>query len=50
VSFSQIIEDSCFVALIQQQLSANASDVTRAADNENSHAPGKCGATGIKSK
>jgi hypothetical protein len=50
VSFSQIIEDDYFVALIQQYFSANTSDVTGAANNENSHAPGKCGAIGLKSK
>jgi hypothetical protein len=50
VAFSQIIEDGYFVALIQQQLGANAPDVTGAANNENSHAPGKCGAIRLKSK
>src|SRR4029077_21246116 len=50
MSFSQIIENGYFVALIQQYLSTNASNVTGAANNENYHAPGKCGAIGLKSK
>ena len=36
--FAQIIEDADFVALVEQQFRANASDVTRAADHENLHA------------
>jgi hypothetical protein len=50
MAFNQIIEDGYFVALIQQKLGANTSDVTSAADDENSHAPGKCSAIGLKSK
>ena len=50
VAFGQIIEDGYFVALIQQQLGANAPDVTGTANNEDFHAPGKCGAIRLKSK
>ena len=41
VAFSQIIEDSSFMAFIEKQLCANAPDVTGAANDENFHAP-KC--------
>jgi hypothetical protein len=50
MAFNQIIEDCNFVAFIQQKLGANAPDVARAANNENFHAPGKCGAIRLKSK
>jgi len=37
VAFSQIIEDSSFMAFIEKQLCANAPDVTGAANDENFH-------------
>jgi hypothetical protein len=39
MSFAQIIENENFVAFIDQELGANAADITRAADDENLHAP-----------
>src|SRR5438552_3426569 len=43
MAFAQIIKDRDFVAFIEQLFRANAADVTRAANEENFHPPGKCG-------
>jgi hypothetical protein len=50
MAFAQIIKDRDFVAFIQQLFRANAANVTRAANEENFHPPGKCGASCVKSK
>jgi hypothetical protein len=48
--FTQVVEHDNFVALIQQKLGANAANVARPANNEDSHRRGKCCATRVKSK
>src|SRR4029077_13797655 len=48
--FTQVIKDDNFVAFIEQKLGANAANVARAANNEDSHRRGKRWATCLKSK
>ena len=43
----QIIEDGDLVALIEQQFSANAADVSGAADDQNFHAPQRFGSSSL---
>ena len=50
MAFAKIIEDCGFMALIEKQFGANAPDITGAANDENFHAPGKCGAIHARSK
>jgi hypothetical protein len=48
--FFKVVEHDHFVAFVEKQLYANAPDVTGAANDQNFHALGKCGATRVKSK
>jgi hypothetical protein len=50
MAFAKIIEDRSLMAFVEKYFRANAADVAGAANDENFHAPGKCGATHARSK
>jgi len=50
MAFTQIIENGNFVTLIQQELCANAPDVTRPANDKDFHWRKKCRVMEVKSK
>jgi hypothetical protein len=50
MAFTQVVENGDFMPLIQQELGANAPDVTCAANHEDFHWREKCSVIGTKSK
>jgi len=50
MSFTQIVENGHFMALIQQELRANASNITRPANDKDLHWRRKCSVINAKSK
>src|SRR5262249_7827356 len=50
MALSQIIENSNFMPLIQQELRANAPDIARAANYKDVHSQRECRVIGAKSK
>jgi hypothetical protein len=50
MAFAQIIENGDFMPLIQQELCANAPDITRAANDKDFHWREKCSVISGKSK
>src|SRR5258705_11986386 len=50
MAFAKIIENRNLVAFIKKQFCTDAPDISGAANDENFHALGKCGAPRVKSK
>ena len=50
MAFAKIIENRNLMAFIKKQFCADAPDISGAANDENFHALGKCGALRVKSK
>ena len=50
MAFTQVVENSDFMPLIQQELGANAPDVARAANDKDFHWRKECRVIGAKSK
>jgi len=50
MAFTQVIENSDFMPVIEQQLGANAPDVARAANDKDSHWRKECRVISAKSK